>query len=182
MPSAIPRPRTDEHAPYYAHYIALVPDGDLVELLRTQQQETVGMLRAVNDAQGLYAYAPGKWTIKEVIGHLCDAERIFAYRALRFARDDAQALTGFDENTYVPAGRFNDRRMSDLLDEFEAVRAATIHLFRHMDDRELARRGTANSNPVTVRAIAYIVAGHEPHQVKLLRERYGLEKGLGNRG
>ena len=174
MSITIPRPRADEHAPSYGGYIALVPDGDLVELLRDQQQDTVRMLRSVSEERGLYAYAPGKWTIKEVVGHVNDAERIFCYRALRFARGDGQPLTGFDENAYVPAGRFNERTMRDLIDEFEAVRAATIHLFRHLDADELARRGVANHNPITVRAIAYIVAGHERHHAKLLRERYAL--------
>ena len=174
MPTTIPRPRADEHAPYYERYIALVPDGDLVELLREQQHQTVRLLRPLTDERARFAYAPGKWTVKEVVGHLADAERIFAYRALRFARGDAKPLTGFDENAYVPAGRFNARSLGDLLDEFEAVRSATIHLLRHLDDAELARVGVANDNPMSVRALAYVVAGHERHHVKLLRERYGV--------
>jgi uncharacterized damage-inducible protein DinB len=174
MASTIPRPRADEHAPFYGGYIALVPDGDLIELLRTQQQETARLLRPLSDERARFAYAPGKWTVKEVVGHISDAERIFAYRALRFARGDGQGLAGFDENAYVPPGRFNERTIGDLVDELEAVRAATIHLFRHLDAEALARRGLANNNPITVRAIAYIVAGHERHHVKLLRERYGL--------
>jgi len=136
--------------------------------------ETVRLLRGIGDEKARFAYAPGKWTVKEVVGHINDAERIFAYRALRFARGDEQPLTGFDENVYAPAGRFNDRSIGDLLDEFEAIRAATIHLFRNLNDDELARRGTANNNPITVRAIAYVVAGHERHHVKLLHERYGV--------
>lgn len=174
MPTTIPRPRADEHAPFYGRYIALVPDGDLVEMLRTQQRDTVRLLRPLSEDRARFAYAPGKWTVKEVVGHITDAERIFAYRALRFARGDAQPLTGFDENAYVPAGRFNERALGDLVDEFEAVRAATIHLLRHLDDDELARVGSANNNPISVRALAYVVAGHERHHVKLLRERYGV--------
>ena len=174
MPTTIQRPGADEHSPYYSAYIALVPDGSLVDLLFDQQLESLRMLRGVDDERGLFAYAPGKWTIKEVIGHLCDTERIFTYRALRFARGDEQPLAGFNENTYVPAGRFNERRMNDLLNEFQAIRAATIHLFRHLDEDELSRRGVANDNPITVRALGYIVAGHERHHVKLLRERYAL--------
>jgi|SRR5690348_5153803 hypothetical protein len=174
MPTTIRRPGTTEHPPYYSGYIALVPDGSLVDLLFDQQLESLRLLRGIDDEKGLYAYAPGKWTIKEVIGHLCDAERIFTYRALRFARGDEQPLTGFDENSYVPAGRFNDRRINDLLNEFQAIRVATIHLFRHLTEDELSRSGTANGNPITVRALGYIVAGHERHHVKLLRERYGL--------
>ena len=174
MAITIPRPRADEHTPYYARYIGLVPDGDLVEILRSQQQETVRLLRPLSEERARFAYAPGKWTVKEVIGHISDAERIFAYRALRFARGDAQPLTGFDENSYVPAGRFTDRALVDLLDEFEAIRTATIHLLRHLNDEELARSGAANNNPISVRALAYVIAGHERHHVKLLRERYGV--------
>jgi hypothetical protein len=174
MPISIPRPRADEYIPYYGKYITLVPDGDLVEMLRSQQSETVRLLRGIGDQKSRFAYAPGKWTITEVVGHINDAERIFAYRALRFARGDEQPLTGFDENVYAPAGRFNDRSIGDLLDEFEAIRTATIHLFRNLNDDELARRGTANNNPITVRAIAYVIAGHERHHVKLLHERYGV--------
>ena len=174
MAITIPRPRADEHTPYYARYIGLVPDGDLVEILRSQQQETVRLLRPLSEERARFAYAPGKWTVKEVIGHIADAERIFAYRALRFARGDAQPLTGFDENSYVPAGRFNDRALVDLLDEFEAIRTATIHLLRNLNDEELARSGPANNNPISVRAVAYVIAGHERHHVKLLRERYGV--------
>jgi uncharacterized damage-inducible protein DinB len=174
MPTTIPRPRADEYIPYYGKYITLVPDGDLVDMLRTQQAETVRLLRGIGDQKAGFAYAPGKWTIKEVVGHISDAERIFAYRALRFARGDEQPLTGFDENVYAPAGRFNDRSIGDLLDELEAIRTATIHLVRNLNDDELARRGTANNNPITVRAIAYVIAGHERHHVKLLHERYGV--------
>ena len=170
----IPRPRADEHSPFYSGYIALVPDGDLVQTLRDQQLETVRLLRPLGEERARFAYAPGKWTVKEVVGHVSDAERIFAYRALRFARGDAQPLAGFDENAYVPAGRFNERTLNGLLDEFEAVRAASIPLFTHLNAEELARRGTSNNNTITVRALAYIIAGHERHHVKLLRERYGV--------
>ena len=169
-----PRPGTDEYLPYYDRYVALVPDGNLVELLAGQNRDTIQLLRGVDDKRGLFAYAPGKWTVKEVMGHLSDAERVFAYRALRFARGDAQALAGFDENAYAPAGRFNDRPLADLIDEFQSIRASTVHLFRHLNEDELARRGIANNNPISVRALGFVIAGHERHHVKLLRERYGL--------
>jgi DinB superfamily len=170
--TTIPRPGADEHSPYYATYISLVPDGNLIEMLQEQQQETVALLRGLSEKQALHAYAPGKWTIKEVVGHLSDGERIFCYRALRFARDDKQPLPGFEENAYVPAGRFNSRTLGDLVAEFVAVRAATVHLFRNLNETELARMGVANDNPITVRAIAYIIAGHERHHLGILRERY----------
>lgn len=169
-----PRPASDEYLSYYERYISLVPDGNLVELLAEQNRETVRLLSEVDDNRALYAYAPGKWTIKEVVGHLSDAERIFAHRALRFARSDGQPLPGFDENAYVPAGRFNERPIADLVDEFRAIRASTVHLFRYLNDEELARRGIANNNPISVRALAFVIAGHERHHAKLLRERYGL--------
>lgn len=173
MPTIL-RPTTDEHVPYYAKYIALVPDGDLLDLLRTQQQEIARLLRGLSDEQASHAYAPGKWTVKEVVGHLSDTERVFAYRMLRFSRGDATPVPGFDENVYTPAGHFNARTMDDLVDEFEAVRAATIHLLRPMSAEDLARLGTANSAPISVRALAYIAAGHERHHVAILRERYGV--------
>ena len=151
-----------------------MPDGNLVDLLAGQQVDTLRMLRRVDDQRGLYAYAPDKWTIKEVIGHLSDAERVFAYRALRFARGDGQPVAGFDENAYTPAGRFNERPIKNLVDEFEAIRAATVHVFRYLSEDELARRGIANGNLISVRALGYVIAGHERHHAKLLRERYGL--------
>jgi hypothetical protein len=174
MPTTLSRPSADEYLPYYDRYIALVPEGNLVEILVDQHRDTMRMLRSVDDERGLFAYAPGKWTIKEVIGHLSDAERIFAYRALRFARGDAQPLSGFDENAYAPAGRFNDRPLADLADEFQAIRAATVHLFRYLDEDEMARRGIANGAGISVRALGFVIAGHERHHAKLLRERYGI--------
>jgi hypothetical protein len=174
MPTTLSRPGADEHSPYYSKYIDLVPDGNLVDLLVEQQLETLGMLRRVDDERGAYAYAPGKWSIKEVVGHICDAERVFSYRALRFARGDATPLASFDENMYAPAGRFNDRRIGSLIDEFQSIRAATVHVFRYLDDDEMARRGVASGNPVSVRALGFIIAGHERHHANLLRERYKL--------
>ncbi|MFL5612749.1 MAG: DinB family protein [Gemmatimonadaceae bacterium] len=174
MPMTLSRPAADEYLAYYERYISLVPDGNLIDLLVEQQRDTMRTLRAVDDERGLHAYAAGKWTIKEVIGHLSDAERIFAYRALRFARGDAQPLAGFDENAYAPAGRFNERPICDLVDEFQAIRASTVHLFRHLNEEEMARRGLANGNAISVRALGYVIAGHERHHVTLLRERYGI--------
>jgi hypothetical protein len=174
MALTLSRPGAEEHAPYYGRYIDLVPEGNLVDLLVEQQLETLGMLRRVEEERGTFAYAPGKWTIKEVIGHMSDAERVFSYRALRFARGDATPLASFDENVYAPAGRFNERRMGSLIDEFQSIRAATVHLFRYLSDEELTRRGVASGNPVSVRALGYIIAGHERHHASLLRERYGL--------
>lgn len=168
------RPAADEYAPYYAGYIATVPDGDLRETLDRTFAEAMQWLRAVPEERGDHRYAPGKWSVKEVIGHVTDAERVFAHRLLRFARADETPLPGFDENAWVPAARFERRTLSALLDEWAAVRQATLALLRTLDEEELARRGTANGQPASVRALAWIIAGHALHHLRLLRERYGL--------
>jgi len=170
--AAIPRPVAAEYAPYYGRYIDKVPDGDLLRTLEDQGRETQAVLAGLSEAKALYRYAPGKWSVKEVVGHVTDTERVFSYRALRFARGDATALPGFDENAWVPAGSFDARSLADLAAELDAVRRATLALFRGLDAAALARRGTASDNAVSVRAIAWIIAGHERHHVALLHERY----------
>jgi uncharacterized damage-inducible protein DinB len=168
----ITRPRDDEYVPYYDRYISLVPDGDIVEILRTQIAETLSLLRSIPEERASHRYAPGKWSIKEVVGHVSDAERIFAYRALRIARADATPLPGFDENAYVPAGNFESRTLASMANELEAVRRASIAFFETLDVDAAARRGTANNAEVSARALAYIVAGHERHHVNILKDRY----------
>src|SRR5579884_3456652 len=158
----IARPAADEHSPYYAKYISQVPDGDLVSMLREQLMDTVGALRHAGDRAD-YAYAPGKWTVKEVIGHVSDVERVMCYRALRIARADTTNLPGFDENAFVANANFGRRTVDDLLEELQVVRAATIHFAKHLDAEELARRGMANGHEISVRALLYIIAGHERH-------------------
>jgi hypothetical protein len=174
MPSrpAIGRPQADEHSPYYGKYIALVPDGELASILRAQIGRTLDLLASVPADRADYAYAPGKWTVKEVVGHLSDVERVMGYRALTFARRDTTPLPGFDENAWVPAGNFGSRTLPDLAEEFRAVRAATVQLVSHLEPDAFTRRGAANNNPVSVRALMYIIAGHELHHAELLRERY----------
>ena len=172
MSAPIPRPDTTEYAPYYGTYVTKVPEGDVLQLLESQRKETQALLAGMPDARALHRYAPGKWSIKEVIGHIADAERIFCYRALRFAREDKTPLPGFDENAYTPAGRFDARPMADLAAELDTVRRATITLFRGLEREALARRGMASNHEVSVRALAYIIAGHERHHVMILRERY----------
>ena len=173
---AISRPAPDEFFEYYGKYIGLVPGDDALPALRDQIGETARLLKPLDEKQALHRYAPGKWSVKEVVGHLSDSERVFAYRALRMCRGDATPLAGFDENTYVPAGRFDARPLADILREFELVRAASDALFRGMDDEALLRRGTANDKEVSVRALAWILAGHELHHRRLLVERYGVGK------
>jgi hypothetical protein len=174
-PATIERPQADEHAPYYGRYIARVPDGDLVSLLRERIADTTALLRRVPAERANFAYAPGKWSVKQVVGHMSDVERVMSFRALWFARHDPSDLPGFDENVWVDSAEFATRSLDDLIEEFEAVRASTIHLASHLSAEALARRGSANGNSVTVRALFYIIAGHERHHVDLLRERYLLQ-------
>jgi hypothetical protein len=168
----IPRPQPGDYAPYSAAYIGAVPDGDVVRMLEEQSEDVLGLVRAFGEAGGAVRYAPGKWSVKEVVGHVADAERVFAYRALRFARADATPLPGFDEDAYVAAAGFDRRALSDLAEEFAAVRAATVRLFAGLDAAALERSGTASGFRVTVGALAWVIAGHERHHARLLRERY----------
>jgi uncharacterized damage-inducible protein DinB len=170
--AAIARPGTDEYAPYYGTYIGKVPDGDLRSILSSQLAETLALIQSIPESRGGHRYAPDKWSIKEVLGHLADSERIFSYRARRIARGDATPLPGFEQDDYVPAGGFDGRTLGDLADELAAVRQATIHLFAHLDQAALERRGTASGKPVSVRALAYIIAGHELHHLGILKTRY----------
>lgn len=169
----IARPAADEHSAYYGKYVERVPDGDLVSLLREQIVETAALLRRSRDRAD-FAYAPGKWTLKQVVGHLADVERVMAYRALWIARNDTTPLPGFDENAWVDNAKFGARSLDDLVEEFEVLRASTVQLASHLDAEELARRGSSSGNPMSVRALFYIIAGHERHHVALFRERYNL--------
>jgi uncharacterized damage-inducible protein DinB len=170
----IGRPAADEHAEYYARYISRVPDGDLLDLLRQQLTETVTALRGVPESRGDYAYAPGKWSIKTVIGHMSDVERVMFYRALTFARNDKTELPGFDENQWAADFDTKNRTLADLVEEFEVVRSGTIQFAKHLTSEEQGRRGKANGQEVSVRALLYIIAGHERHHLGLLRERYSV--------
>ena len=165
-------PGADEYGAFYAAYVARVPAGDVLRTLAAQIDETVALFESFGEARGDHRYAPGKWSIKEVVGHLADTERVFAYRALRIARGDATPLPGFDENLFVAHAGFDRRPLADLLAELRLVRQHTIALFAALDDTALARRGTASNNPLTPRAAAYVTAGHERHHVAVVRERY----------
>jgi uncharacterized damage-inducible protein DinB len=166
------RPESSEHVPYYATYIARVPNGDIVRQLTTQIADTNALLGSLSESQAAHRYAEGKWSIREVVGHLCDTERVFTYRAMRFARSDSTPVPGFDENHYVAHGRFDSRTLSNLAGEFRAVRAATIAFFDGLTNDDWPLRGVANGNGITVRALAWIAAGHELHHVHILRTRY----------
>jgi hypothetical protein len=166
------RPDPSEFAPFYAGYIAGVPDGDLLATLEQQGRETRALLEGLSETRGDYAYAPGKWTVKEILGHIADGERVFSYRALTFARGDSGPLPGFDEQAWTPASGARQRTLTDLLDELAAVRAATLALLRNLPADAPLRRGNANGQPISVRALVWIIAGHERHHVRILRERY----------
>jgi hypothetical protein len=169
---AIGPPQPSEYATYYGRYISLVPGRDILTTLDEQRRQTVLLLSCRTDAEGDFCYAPGKWTAKEVLGHLCDTERIFAYRALRIARADQTPMEGFEQDDYVRNGPFAHSPISDLIEDYIAVRRATISLLRSLDEPAWQRRGIANKNEVTVRALAYIIAGHELHHRRMLEEKY----------
>lgn len=170
----IPRPAAGEHVEFYARYIAEAPTDDALEAMRITGESLVALLKNAGETQALHRYAPGKWSVKEVVNHISDAERVFGYRALRFARADRTPLPGFDESTWVPAAGSDRRPLAGILDEFRLVRAASIALFASLDPEALPRRGEANGHPISVRALAWIIAGHSRHHETLLRERYGL--------
>jgi hypothetical protein len=168
---AYQRPTASEHAPYYGRYIEQVPDGDLLDVLRRQLPEYTRLFD-LPESKGDHAYAPGKWSVKEVLGHVIDAERVFSYRALTFGRGDSGPLPAFDENAWMAPAGFKQRTLADLRDEFRAVRESTIALFAHLPPEAVGRTGTASGHPISVRALGFIIAGHALHHGKVLKERY----------
>ena len=168
--ASIARPATGEYGAYYDRYISLLTDDDVLRALHAAPFSR--LVSGLQEAQGGVRYAPDKWSIKESIGHVSDTERIFAYRALRVARNDATPLAGFEQDDYVRAANFESRTVASLAAELDAVRAATIALFEGLSAEELARRGTASGSPLTPRAVAFMIAGHELHHVELFRARY----------
>ncbi len=165
-------PEPTEHLPYYGKYIALVARKNIIETLEEQRQVTFQFLGSIPQAKADHRYAPEKWSIKEVVGHLVDSERVFAYRALRFARADSLPLQGFDENHYVAHAEFAQCTLPDLANEFDLVRRSNILMFKQFSDETWLRRGQANNAEVSVRALAYIMAGHELHHLDIIRKRY----------
>lgn len=166
------RPDRTEAAEYYFTYIDQVGDGDVVELLELQTAETLSILENISDEHSLYRYGPGKWSIREVVGHINDCERMFVFRALWFARGFDSALPSFDQNVAADEMGANERPWPSHIEEFRAVRAATISFFRHLPDAAWSRRGLASGFEFSVRALAYITAGHAAHHVRILRDRY----------
>src|ERR1700738_3832717 len=173
MPAAATKkPEKGELLPYYERDIDLVGSGDVLAILSRQMAETQALLRSLPASVATYRYAPGKWSVNEVIGHLIDSERIFAGRALRFARNDPTPLPGFEQDDYVTNSSFDGYPLAELASELGAVRESTLFLFKHLEEDAWMRRGVANGADVSVRALAYIIAGHELHHREILRARY----------
>jgi uncharacterized damage-inducible protein DinB len=168
----IPRPTIGEYPPVFESYLSRVPAGDVFPHLARQLEETLALVSGLSDVQAEFRYAAGKWSIKEILGHLMDTERIFVYRALCFARNEAAPLPGFDENAYVEASNFDARSLSSLIEEFRATRAATVAFFAGLPADVLSRRGTANGREYDVKSAAAIIVGHERHHRAVLAERY----------
>jgi len=173
-PSAftVARPHADEYAPYYDRYISMIQGEDILNTLDQQRRQMMLLLSCRDEEEGDFRYAPEKWSAKEVLGHICDTERVFSYRALRISRADATPLEGFEQDDYVRNGPFAQRPLEDLVEDFIAVRRATLSLLRNLDEAAWVRRGIANKNDVSVRALAYIIAGHELHHRRILEEKY----------
>lgn len=166
------RPSPQEYAAFYAGYVDLVPDGDVIQTLEKGRTDTNKLLGKLSEAKAAHRYAPDKWTIKTVLGHITDAERVFAYRALWFARGAADPLPGWDENAWARESNFDAQTLKDLLRNHQAVREATLALVGAFPAEAWTRSGTANGKPVTVRGLIWVTAGHELHHLKILRERY----------
>jgi hypothetical protein len=165
-------PDRSEAAEYYFTYIDQVGPGDIRRILETQLPGTLALLRGISEGQSLHRYAPDKWNIRELMSHVNDTERVFVFRAFWFARGSTDPLPSFDQDVAVPMAGANERPWSTHVEEFESVRAATLSLFCNLSDDAWDRRGIASSNPFTVRALAYITAGHVTHHMRVLRERY----------
>ncbi|MGG0276600.1 DinB family protein [Bacillus rhizoplanae] len=166
------RPEANEYNPYYSTYINLLPDGDIIHILEQQMKETILLLKGISDDGGYFRYAPNKWSIKEVIGHITDTERIMGYRLLSIARGETVELPGYNDDMYVLRAAFDKQSMHNLLENLTVVRQSTVHLLKSLDEEAWLRRGVANNSEVTVRALASIIAGHELHHCQIIKERY----------
>jgi hypothetical protein len=175
MISTVTPPASDEYADFHRGYIAAVASGSNGLAVLDRQRAAIERLRALTPAQAAHRYGEGKWSIKEVIGHLADGERVVAYRLLRIARGDETPLPGFDENLFVAAAHADARGLDDLVDELALVRASTLALVRSLDEPALAARGTVNAWSLTARGLVFIIAGHFQHHMNILRERYGVD-------
>src|ERR1044071_6257281 len=170
------RPTETEYAPYYQSYIDHVSESDILPVLRSQMDELDVLLERVEPQQETFLYAEGKWSIREIVGHLIDGERVFGYRGFCIARGEKQNLPGFDQNDYMLTAPYKQIELEDLLSELRLVRLSNIAMFRSLDEEAWSRAGMANNNEVTVRALAFIMGGHLRHHMNVLRERYLLNE------
>ena len=166
------RPQPAEYDPYYEKYIFLVPEEDIIATLKRQTVDLSALFENVDEEKSTFAYADGKWTIKEILVHIIDDERIYVYRALRFARKDSTELPGFEQDDYALYSEAGKRSIENIFEEYEAVRNSTIALFNGLPENSFLRSGTANNNKATVRALAYHIAGHELHHINIIKEKY----------
>lgn len=171
------RPSEQEYAPYYRNYVALVPETGIVEVLESQNEVLRHVAARLPRDREMFSYAPGKWTIRQVMGHMGDAERVFGFRAYCFGRGDQTPLPGFDENVYVDRSSFNDSSFADLVEDFAHCRISNVRAFKGFNEDRWSHTGVANQNPITVRGLAFIMAGHVRHHLRVLHERYGVETG-----
>jgi hypothetical protein len=166
------RPLKDEYPSFFETYISQVPEEDILEVLARQGADVAAVFDQVPAGAGHYRYAEGKWSLVQLLNHIVDTERIMAYRALCFARGEQQSLPSFDENIYAAGADVSARTIADLLEELRLVRASNLHLFRHLTDADWQKQGLANNWPITVRSLAWVIAGHLRHHLKIVRERY----------
>lgn len=169
------RPSPDEYGSFYQRYIDKLGSGNILDILINQHHTTYTLINCLNRDQALHRYEEGKWTVKQVIGHMIDTERVFSYRVLAICRNDPSELPGFDQEAYVEAANFNERSLQSLADEYDALRKSNVQLFKSFSEEMLDRRGVANNYELTVRAIPFIIAGHERHHLELLSSRYKLD-------
>jgi uncharacterized damage-inducible protein DinB len=169
------RPDEQEYDSYFQRYISLVPEGNFLELFGMQTQETRDFFEKLSEETGNYSYAPGKWSIKEVLGHVMDSERVFAYRTLCIARGEQQPLPGFDQNTYAAVAGYDRISLSKVLQHYTALRVSTFFLLEQIPDEAWTRTGISNEKPISLRALAYIIAGHERHHMRVISEKYGQQ-------
>jgi uncharacterized damage-inducible protein DinB len=167
----INKPQADEYVSFHNTYISKVPEGDVLKLLEQLKESTYNLFNSMSEEKAMYAYAEGKWTLKQTLGHMIDTERTFAYRLLCFSRNYVE-LPGFDQDIYVANANFNDRSIQSLASEFRATRESNIYMVAALTDEQLDKRGIASGNNVSVRALVYILAGHELHHLKIIKERY----------
>ena len=172
MTQQIGRPDANEYAAYYGRYISLVPEGDIVTILEQQRDTTAALLKSLSEEQGEHRYAPGKWTIKELVGHVADTERVFSYRAAHVSRSDPAPLPSMEQEVWSAGAESARRTLASLSEELAAVRDATISLVKSLSPAQAMRRGIASNNEVSARALAYLCAGHHEHHVRILKERY----------